>query len=85
MNGLIWLLSLIPIACNLVQGILGVLLREPLLDWQREAAVLKGQGRASELQQQPIEETYIPLKVRCRSQFCQEYLKATLAPWTGLT
>ena len=53
------------LACNCVQGILGVLLREPLLDWQREAAVLKGQGRSPELQQQALEETYIPLKVRC--------------------
>ncbi len=48
-----------------VQGILGVFLREPLADWQREARLLRASFRARGGEPPPDEDTHIALKVPC--------------------
>ena len=46
-----------------VQGILGVFLREPLADWQREARLLRASFRARGGEPAPDEDTHVALKV----------------------
>ena len=45
------------------QGILGVFLREPLADWQREARLLRASFRARGGEPPPDEDTHVALKV----------------------
>ena len=48
---------------DLLQGILGVFLREPLADWQREARLLRASFRARGGEPPPDEDTHVALKV----------------------
>ena len=48
-----------------MQGILGVFLREPLADWQREARLLRASFRARGGEPPPDEDTHVALKVLC--------------------
>lgn len=61
-----------PCGCNALQGIMGVFMREPLLDWQREARVLSTKGSAASSAKDPFsaadtvdpQDMHINLKVR---------------------
>lgn len=50
------------------QGILGVFLREPLADWQREARLLRASFRARGGEPPPDEDTHVALKVHSPEQ-----------------